>query len=383
MATPQQPVPFNRPLYLPEQLRAIEQALAGGQLAGNGPFTQRCEAWLRNYSGSPCALLTPSCTHALEMAALLIDVGPGDEVIMPSWTFVSTANAFVLRGATPVFVDVRAETGNLDERLIEAAITAKTRAIVPVHYGGVACDMDAIMTIAERHKLWVIEDAAQGLLGTWRGKALGAIGHLGAYSFHATKNYTSGGEGGALLVNCPELAARAEIIREKGTNRSAFSRGDVNRYQWLEVGSSYLPGELQAAALSVQLNVAQQVNQTRRRHWEHYYQSLQASCLAAGVALSVVPEGANHNGHLFFLLARDRLHREHLLQVLNADGVMAQSHYEPLHLSPAGMAFGRFAGLDVKTLAMHDTLLRLPIYYSLGEAEQDYVIERVRVALRS
>jgi len=368
-------VPFNRPLVLGCESDAIAQALAYGELAGGGRYTKRCEAWLSRHANTSSSLLTPSCTHALEMAALLVDIQPGDEVIMPSWTFVSTANAFVLRGATPVFVDVRLDTCNLDERLIEQAITPKTKGIVPVHYAGVSCEMDAIMAIAERYGLWVIEDAAQAMMATYKERPLGGIGHLGAYSFHATKNYTSGGEGGALLISRAELTDRASIIREKGTNREAFSRGAVDRYCWLDIGSSYLPSEVQSAALSAQLSQAEKVNRRRVMLWERYFQELEGVCFRHGIYLPAVPEGCQHNGHLFYLRCDNKAVRDTLLSQLLGLGIMAQTHYEPLHLSPGGRKFGRVSGDHPHTIKVSNGLLRLPLHYALAEAEQAYVIE--------
>lgn len=375
-------IPFNRPLLLGPELAAIEAAMSSGALAGNGPFTRVCEAWLRKYSGSAGALLVPSCTHALEMAAILINIGPGDEVIMPSWTFVSTANAFVLRGARPVFVDICPDTGNLDARLIEAAITDKTRAIVPVHYGGVACDMASIMGIANQYGLWVIEDAAQALMSTWRDKPLGGIGHLGAFSFHATKNLTSAGEGGALLINDQALLARAELIREKGTDRAAFLRGEASTYEWKDIGSSYLPSECQAAALSVQLEAAQAVTQRRLDIWERYQVSLSPDCQLSGVSLFRVPEDCRHNAHLFAMRIPDGGRRANLQQRLAGAGVAAVSHYVPLHSAPAGRRYGRVVGSMRETDSMAECLLRLPLYYALTGAEQDFVIDKVRQGLK-
>lgn len=367
-------VPFNRPLVLGQESDVIARALAHGELAGGGAYTKRCEAWLTRHAMTQESFLTPSCTHALEMAALLVDVEPGDEVIMPSWTFVSTANAFVLRGAVPVFVDVRPDTCNLDEALIEQAITSRTKGIVPVHYAGVSCEMDAIMAIAERYGLWVIEDAAQAMMATYKERPLGGIGHLGAYSFHATKNYTSGGEGGALLIGRAEFTDRASIIRDKGTNREAFSRGLVSRYQWSDIGSSYLPSEVQSAALSVQLFRAEEINQRRVRLWERYYQELEGVCLDRGIHLPVIPENCQHNGHLFYLRCDHKDLRDRLLSELLLAGVMAQTHYEPLHLSPAGRKFGRVGGDVGNTVKISDGLLRLPLYYALTEEEQGHVI---------
>ncbi|ERP93185.1 hypothetical protein Q670_07335 [Alcanivorax sp. P2S70] len=375
-------IPFNRPLMIGGEPEAIQEAVHSGMLAGNGSFTSYCEGLLSKLVGALDVLLTPSCTHALEMAALLIDIGPGDEVIMPSWTFVSTANAFVLRGAIPVFVDISTADGNLDVTLIEAAITPRTRAIVPVHYGGVACDMDAIMLIAERHALWVIEDAAQAVMSNYKNRHLGSIGHLGAFSFHATKNYTSGGEGGALVVNDASFLDRARILREKGTNREAFASGAVNQYQWLDIGSSFLMSELQAAFLSVQLDAAQAVKFERRARWENYASELAPLSDFHGIKQASVPDWADHNGHIFFLKARDLRARNELLAGLNAKGVCAQAHYVPLHLSPAGKQFGRNVGACSKTVELYERLVRLPVFHSLTDGEQAYVIDSVEACLR-
>jgi dTDP-4-amino-4,6-dideoxygalactose transaminase len=374
-------IPFNRPLFLGPELSAMEAAMSSGALAGNGHFTHACEAWLREYSGSAGALLVPSCTQALEMAAILLNIAPGDEVIMPSWTFVSTANAFVLRGARPVFVDICPDTGNLDTRLIEAAITNNTRAIVPVHYGGAACDMAGIMGIANHYGLWVIEDAAQALMSTWRDKPLGGIGHLGAFSFHATKNLTSAGEGGALLINDPALLARAEIIREKGTDRAAFLRGESRTYEWQDIGSSYLPSECQAAALMVQLEVAREVTQRRRYIWERYQKLLSRDCQVSGTSLFRIPGDCHHNAHMFGMRVPDRKSRSKLQQWLAEEGVFVASHYVPLHSAPAGRRYGRVVGNLQETDEMAGRLLRLPLYYSLTDIEQDYVIEKVKSGL--
>ncbi len=367
-------IPFNKPFIIGRELEYVEQAVAAGHLSGDGPFTKRCHAWLEETLGTRRALLTHSCTAALEMAALLVDAGPGDEIIMPSYTFVSTANAFVLRGATPVFVDVRRDTLNLDERLLEAALTPRTKAIVPVHYAGVACDMDAIMALAIARGIAVIEDAAQALLSTWRGRALGAVGHLGCISFHETKNIISG-EGGALLVNDERYSERAEIIREKGTNRSQFFRGEVDKYTWVDVGSSYLPSELVAAFLWAQLEHAEAAIAHRLALWERYRERL-APLAARGVLElpAQTPEGAVHNGHLFHVLLPSLAVRQQLIAALKAANVMAVFHYVPLHTSPAGRRFGRCAGPLPVTEDIADRLLRLPLYHTLTDAEADTVI---------
>jgi len=370
-------IPFNRPLLLGPEFAAMEAVMASGEMAGNGPYTHACEAWLREYS----VLLVPSCTNALEMAAMLLNIEPGDEVIMPSWTFVSTANAFVLRGGRPVFIDICPDTGNLDPRLIEAAITGKTRAIVPVHYGGFACDMDTIMDIAGQYGLWVIEDAAQALMSTWKGRALGSIGHLGTFSFHATKNFTSAGEGGALLINDPVLLARAEIIREKGTDRSAFLRGEASVYEWQDIGSSYLLSECQAAALLVQLEAAGEITRRRRLIWDRYQESLLVDCQINDVSVLNVPDGCSHNAHMFAVRTANLQTRIKLQEWLEAEGVVSATHYVPLHSAPAGRRYGNAIGSLHQTDAMAGCLLRLPLYYSLTDAEQDRVIKAVMLGL--
>ncbi|KRI01737.1 dTDP-4-amino-4,6-dideoxygalactose transaminase [Curvibacter sp. PAE-UM] len=366
-------IPFNRPYMTGKELDYIKQAEAGAMLSGDGPFTKRCHKWLEEHAGVPTALLTHSCTAALEMGALLADIQPGDEVIMPSYTFVSTANAFVLRGGVPVFVDIREDTLNLDERLIEAAITPRTKAIAPVHYAGVACEMDTIMDIARRHGLKVVEDAAQGVMSTYKGRALGSIGDLGAYSFHETKNVISG-EGGALLVNDPALTLRAEIIREKGTDRSRFFRGEVDKYTWQEVGSSFLPGELIAAFLWAQLQEAQNITRMRLEAWERYHQLL-APLEARGVLRRpVVPKECQHNAHMYYILLRDGINRQQVLETLKNNGVNAVFHYVPLHSSPAGQRYGRVHGSMQMTDRQSERLIRLPLWLGLTPAQQERVV---------
>lgn len=368
-------IPFNRPHLTGREFTYISEAVADGQLAGNGVFTQRCHSWLERELGCARALLTHSCTAALEMAALLLEPAPGDEIIMPSFTFVSTANAFVLRGARPVFVDIRPDTLNLDETLIEAAITDRTRAIVPVHYGGIACDMDAIMDIARRHNLVVIEDAAQGFLAEYRSRPLGSIGHLAALSFHETKNVISG-EGGALLINDERFRARAEIIWEKGTNRSHFLRGEVDKYTWVDVGSSFLPGELIAAFLWAQLGSAREMTNERVGLWEQYA----AGCAAleqVGVRCPIVPDYASHNAHLFYLLLPPTMPRTEVLADLNKRGVNAIFHYVPLHESGAGRRFGRVASRMDVTTSLSSRLIRLPLWIGLNSAEIEFVMASV------
>ena len=366
-------VPFNRPYMSGKELTYIAEAHSNSMLAGDGPFTKRCHVWIEEKTGCAKALLTHSCTAALEMSALLLNIQPGDEIIMPSYTFVSTANAFVLRGGVPVFVDIREDTLNLDERLIEAAITPRTRVIAPVHYAGVACEMDTIMAIADRHSLKVVEDAAQGVMASYKGRALGSIGDLGAYSFHETKNVISG-EGGALLVNDPELALRAEIIREKGTDRSRFFRGEVDKYTWQEVGSSFLPGELAAAFLWAQLEDAQTITDQRLVSWEYYHVAL-APLEAKGVLRRpLIPEECQHNAHMYYVLLAPEIDRQAVLSELNRNEINSVFHYVPLHSSPAGQRYGRVHGqLDV-THRQSERLIRLPLWVGLTEAQQDQIV---------
>jgi dTDP-4-amino-4,6-dideoxygalactose transaminase len=367
-------IPFNKPYMIGKELFYIAEAHFNNMLAGDGPFTQKCHRWLEEKTSARKALLTHSCTAALEMAALLLEIQPGDEVIMPSYTFVSTANAFVLRGGVPVFVDIREDTLNLDERLIEAAITPRTKAIVPVHYAGVACEMDAIMDIARRHGLKVVEDAAQGVMSSYKGQALGSIGDLGAFSFHETKNVISG-EGGALLVNDPELVLRAEIIREKGTDRSRFFRGEVDKYTWQEMGSSFLPGELIAAFLWAQLEEAQVITNRRLASWERYHAAL-APLEAKGVLRRpVIPEGCQHNAHMYYVLLAHGIDRQMVLSELKRNEINSVFHYVPLHSSPAGQHYGRVHGaLDV-TNGQSERLVRLPMWVGLTLEQQDRVVD--------
>jgi dTDP-4-amino-4,6-dideoxygalactose transaminase len=357
-------IPFNRPHLTGREFEYIQQAVEAGQLAGNGQFTQRCHAWLESALGARRVLLTHSATAALELAALLLDLQPGDEVIMPSFTFVSTANAFVLRGATPVFVDVRSDTLNINEELIEAAITPRTRAIVPVHYAGVSCDMEAIAEIARHRDLVVVEDAAQALLSSYKGRALGSIGHLAALSFHETKNVISG-EGGALAINDERYLERAEILWQKGTNRSAFVRGTVDKYTWVDVGSSFLPGELVAAFLLAQLERAHEITAARVESWRRYLDAC-APLRALGVGLPSVPDECVHNGHLFRVLLPHHVSRSEALRDLGLRGVGAVFHYVPLHSSPAGRRFGRTASPMDVTDDCSPRLVRLPLWTGLG-----------------
>lgn len=373
-------IPFNRPYMTGKELYYIAEAKFGNMLAGDGPFTKRCHRWIEEKTGCNKALLTHSCTAALEMAALLLDIQPGDEVIMPSFTFVSTANAFVLRGGVPVFVDIREDTLNLDERLIEAAINPRTKAIVPVHYAGVACEMDTIMDIARRHGLQVVEDAAQGVMASYKGQALGSIGDLGAYSFHETKNVISG-EGGALLVNDPGLALRAEIIREKGTDRSRFFRGEVDKYTWQEVGSSFLPGELIAAFLWAQLEEAQAITDVRLAMWDRYHVAFAYLEVKGLIRRPFIPEGCQHNAHMYYVLLAAEIDRRNVLTELMRNGIHSVSHYVPLHSSPAGRRYGRVHGSMDVTNSQSERLIRLPMWVGLEENDQKLVFNALAQAI--
>lgn len=367
-------IDFNRPFMTGKEFGYISEAEHGHMLAGDGPFTKKCSRWLEETTGCAKALLTHSCTSALEMSALLLDIMPGDEIIMPSYTFVSTANAFVLRGGVPVFVDIREDTLNLDEALIEGAITSRTRAIVPVHYAGVACEMDAIMGIAQRHDLKVVEDAAQGVMARYKGRALGSIGDFGALSFHETKNVISG-EGGALLVNAPSLVQRAEIIREKGTDRSRFFRGEIDKYTWQEVGSSFLPGDLVAAFLWAQLEEAQAITNKRLSIWSRYHEALAPLEEAGFLRRPVIPKDCLHNAHMYYVLLAPDIDRQTVLQALKQHGVGAVFHYVPLHTSPAGKRYGRIHGELSFTDRQSERLIRLPLWIGLEQSQQDQVIE--------
>lgn len=372
--------PFNRPHMTGKELHYIAQAHFNGQLAGDGPFTKRCHAWLERKTGSAKALLTHSCTAALEMAALLLDLEPGDEVIMPSYTFVSTANAFVLRGARPVFIDIREDTLNIDETLIEAAVTPRTRAIVPVHYAGVACEMDTIVDIARRHGLAVVEDAAQGVMSTYKGRALGSIGDLGAYSFHETKNVISG-EGGALLVNDPALGVRAETIREKGTDRSRFFRGEVDKYTWQEVGSSFLPGEIVAGFLWAQLEEAERITRERLDIWGRYHDAFASLENDGLLRRPVIPAECDHNAHMYYVLLSPSIDRQYAIDELKQRGISTVFHYVPLHSSPAGLRYCRAVGDLPVTCTASERLLRLPLWVGLAQDEQARVIETIASVL--
>lgn len=359
-------IPFNKPYMTGKELWYISQAHHRGMLAGDGYFTRECHGWLERQTGCSKALLTHSCTAALEMAAILADIRPGDEIIMPSYTFVSTANAFVLRGGVPVFVDIRPDTLNIDENLIEAAITSKTRALVPVHYAGVGCEMDVIMAIAREHDLLVIEDAAQGVMASYKGVALGAIGTLGCLSFHETKNIISG-EGGALLIKDQRFAGRAEIVREKGTNRSQFFRGEIDKYTWVDMGSSYLPGELTAAFLAAQMEAAENITTRRLALWEQYHEAFAQLESAGRVRRPIIPIECQHNAHMYYLLVENLETRSALLQYLSDQGLHAVFHYVPLHQSPAGRHYAHTVGSLPVTVSLSDRIVRLPLWVGLDE----------------
>lgn len=367
-------VPFNRPYMTGRKLAYIAEAHSCGHLAGDGPFTRRSHAWLEQQTGCRKALLTPSCTAALEMMALLLDIEEGDEVILPSYTFVSTANAFVLRGGVPVFVDIRPDTLNIDETRIVDAITPRTKAIVPVHYAGVACEMDAIMKIATHHNLAVVEDAAQGAMASYRGRALGSIGDLGALSFHETKNVISG-EGGALLVNSEDFLLRAEILREKGTNRSRFLRNEVDKYTWQDKGSSYLPSELVAAFLWAQFEEAERITRIRLDLWNRYHESFESLEQRGLLRRPIIPQGCSHNAHMYYVLLAPSADREEVLARLTSEGIGAVFHYVPLHDSPAGRRYGRTNGNLTVTNDVASRLIRLPMWVGLQEVDQSRVVE--------
>lgn len=370
-------IPFNVPPYIGKEYKYIKQAIDSRKICGDGQFTKKCNEKFEKITGAKKVLMTTSGTSALEMAALLADIKSGDEVIMPSYTFVSTANAFVLRGATIVFVDIRPDTMNIDENLIEDAITEKTRAIVPVHYGGVACEMDTIRDIAKRHNLVVVEDAAQGVMSFYKGRALGSIGDFGCYSFHETKNYSMG-EGGAVLVNHEKNVERAEIIREKGTNRTKFFRGQVDKYTWIDLGSSYLQSELNCAYLYAQIENPDIINNDRLQSWNTYYEFLTPLKEKGCIDLPVVPEGCVHNAHMFYIKTKDLEERSKLIAFLKENGIGAVFHYIPLHSSPAGQQFGRFHGEDKYTTKESERLLRLPMYYGLEKKDIEYVVSKIK-----
>ena len=368
---------FNVPPYVAKSMDYIRECVQNQKICGDGAYTKKCNAWIEERTGTSKCLLTTSCTHATEMAALLADVKEGDEVIMPSYTFVSTADAFVLRGAVPVFVDIRPDTMNIDETLIEEAITERTKAIVPVHYAGVACEMDTIMDIARRHHLIVIEDAAQGILSSYKGRALGTIGDYGAFSFHETKNYSMG-EGGALLIRDPENVEAAEIIREKGTNRSKYFRGQIDKYTWINYGSSYLPSDMNAAYLYAQLEVADEINEKRMACWNRYYENLKPLAEAGRIELPTVPEGCVHNAHMFYIKTADIEERTDFINFMKSNEILSVFHYIPLHTAPAGQKFGRFHGEDRYTTRESERLARLPMYMDLTLEQVDYICGKVK-----
>ncbi len=368
---------FNVPPFTGKEIEYIKQAVENQKICGDGPFTQKCSEWIEERTKTSKCLLTTSCTHATELAALLANIKEGDEVIMPSFTFVSTADAFVLRGAKAVFVDIRPDTMNIDEKKIEAAITPNTKAIAPVHYAGIACEMDTIMEIAQKHNLMVIEDAAQCILAEYKNKALGTIGDFGCYSFHETKNLSMG-EGGAILIRDEKYIEEAEIIREKGTNRSKYYRGLVDKYRWMNYGSSYLPSDMNAAYLWAQLQLADEITEARLIRWEQYNTLLQPLKDRGILELPTIPEGCTHNGHMYYAKAKDVQERTALLNFLKANGVWSVFHYVPLHSAPAGMKFGVFHGEDVYTTRESERLFRLPMYYTLTESDVNYVVSKVK-----
>ncbi|MCR4587197.1 MAG: dTDP-4-amino-4,6-dideoxygalactose transaminase [Lachnospiraceae bacterium] len=367
---------FNVPPYTGKEMDYIKKAVENQKICGDGEFTRKCNAWIEEKTGTAKALLTTSCTHATELATLLADIKEGDEVIMPSYTFCSTADAFALRGAVPVFIDIRPDTMNLDEKLIEDAITPKTKAIVPVHYAGVSCEMDTILDIAKRHNLVVIEDAAQGIMSTYKGKALGTMGDFGCFSFHETKNFSMG-EGGALLIRDEKDVEEAEILREKGTNRSKFFRGQIDKYTWVNYGSSYLPSDMNAAYLYAQLELADQITADRMATWEHYYKRLSPLKEKGILELPVIPEGCTHNAHMFYIKAENLEVRTALLSYLKEREILSVFHYIPLHSAPAGLKYGRFHGEDKYTTKESERLARLPMWYGLKPEQVDYICDQV------
>lgn len=366
---------FNVPPYVGKEFEYMHEAVENHKICGDGSFTKKCDTWMEERFGAKKALLTTSGSTALDMAALLCGLQPGDEVILPSFTFSSTANSFVLAGAILVFVDIRPDTMNIDEKKIEAAITEKTKVICPVHYAGVACEMDTIMEIARRHNLLVVEDAAQGVMSTYKGKALGTIGDFGCFSFHETKNY-SAGEGGAILINNPAYIERAEILREKGTNRSQFFRGQVDKYTWVDFGDSYLQSDLNAAYLWAQLEVADEINENRLATWNAYYEAFKTLEEKGTVTLPAIPEGCVHNAHMFYIKCKDLNTRQAYIEFMKKNDILCVFHYVPLHSAPAGLKFGRFDGVDEHTTADSDRLVRLPMYYNIAEADLRKVIEK-------
>jgi dTDP-4-amino-4,6-dideoxygalactose transaminase len=371
-------IPFNKPPFTGNEEKYVIESMRSSKISGDGEFTKRCHQWFEEKLQSKKALLTTSCTHALEMAAILLDIQEGDEVIMPSYTFVSTANAFVLRGAKIVFVDIRPDTMNIDETKIEQAITDKTKVIVPVHYAGVGCEMDTIMDIANRHNLFVVEDAAQGMMSSYKGKALGTIGHLGAFSFHETKNYTSAGEGGLLIINDEKFTQRAEIVREKGTNRSLFFRGMVDKYSWVDVGSSYLMNDVSAAYLWGNLEKVDEINENRLTTWQKYYDGLKELEVRGLIELPTIPDRCLQNAHMFYLKVKSLDERTALLEYLKQNEIWAVFHYVPLHSAPAGLKFGRFDFEDRFTTSESERLVRLPMYFGMSDEENKKVVSTIK-----
>ena len=371
-------IPFNKPPKTGKEEKYILEAINSTKISGDGFFGKKCQTWFEGMLGCKKTLLTPSCTAALEMAAILIDIQSGDEVIVPSYTFVSTANAFVLRGATIVFVDIRPDTMNMDEKLIEAAITPKTKAIVPVHYAGVGCEMDVIMEVANRYGLFVVEDAAQGMMSSYKGKPLGTIGHIGAFSFHETKNYTSAGEGGLLIINDEQFINRAEIIREKGTNRSLFFRGMVDKYSWVDVGSSYLMNDVSAAYLWGNIEKATEINENRINSWNIYYDGLQELEGKGLIVLPTIPNDCIHNAHMFYIKMKDIVERSKIIEHLKKNEISSVFHYVPLHSAAAGLKFGRFNGVDEFTTIESERLVRLPMHYGMNIGSIEKVIKNVK-----
>ncbi len=369
-------IPFNIPPYVGKEVDYIKQAIENKKICGDGEFTKKCNKWIEEHFSAKKALLTTSCTSALEMAAILCDIKQGDEVIMPSYTFVSTADAFVARGAKIVFVDIRPDTLNINENLIEAAINDKTKAIVPVHYAGVSCEMDKIMETVKKYNLLVVEDAAQGVMSTYKGQALGTIGDFGCYSFHETKNYSMG-EGGAVIIKDEKFFEKAEIIREKGTNRSKFLRGQIDKYTWVDYGSSYLPSDMNAAYLYAQLEMADEINKNRLESWNLYYEGLKELAKENKIELPYIPDECEHNAHMFYIKCKDLDERTRLISYLKENGVNSVFHYVPLHSSPAGKRFGRFNGEDKFTTKESERLMRLPMYYNLGKNDIEYIIDKL------
>ena len=370
-------LPFNKPPFTGNEQKYIIESINSSKISGDGKFTKLCHEWFENKLQCKKALLTTSCTHALEMTAILLDIQEGDEVIMPSYTFVSTANAFVLRGAKIIFVDIRPDTMNIDETKIEEAITSKTKVIVPVHYAGVACEMDTIMDIANRHNIYVVEDAAQGMMSSYKGKPLGTIGHFGTFSFHETKNYTSAGEGGLLIINDEKFVNRAEIIREKGTNRSLFFRGMVDKYSWVDVGSSYLMNDVSAAYLWGNLEKADEINKDRLNSWQMYYGGLKELEKKGLLTLPTIPNECIHNAHMFYIKVKDLETRSRLLNYLKENEILSVFHYIPLHSAPAGLKFGKFEGKDVYTTLESERLIRLPMYYGIRSEPLSKIINNI------